>query len=53
LGGGTADPGQAVEQAADCILQMQKKDFEPARSAFLEGYLAQQKGQLQEAAAFW
>lgn len=41
------------EQAADCILQMQKKDFEPARSAFLEGYLAQQKGQLQEAAAFW
>jgi len=41
------------EQAADCILQMQKKDVEPARTAFLEGYLAQQKGQLQEAATFW
>ncbi|HPC94145.1 MAG TPA: tetratricopeptide repeat protein [Sedimentisphaerales bacterium] len=41
------------EQATDCILQMRKKDVEPARTAFLEGYLAQQKGQLQEAATFW
>lgn len=41
------------DEARDCILKMQKKDIEPARNAFLEGYLAQQQGQLQEAATFW
>lgn len=41
------------DKAADCILQMRKKDIDPGRNAFLEGYLAQEKGQLQEATAFW
>ncbi len=41
------------DQARDCILKMQKKDIEPARNAFLEGYLAHEQGQLQQAATFW
>ncbi|MDI6449699.1 tetratricopeptide repeat protein [Anaerobaca lacustris] len=41
------------DEAAACIQQMQSKDVQPARTAFLQGFLAHQKGQLQEAATFW
>ncbi len=41
------------DQARDCILKMQKKDIEPGRNAFLEGYLAHEQGQLQQAVTFW
>ncbi len=41
------------DEAEDCIRQMQAKNVQPARCAFLEGYLAQQRGQLQRAATFW
>lgn len=42
-----------LDEADDCIRQMQRKHVQPGRVAFLEGYLARQQGQLQTAAACW
>ncbi|UCD51012.1 MAG: tetratricopeptide repeat protein [Phycisphaerales bacterium] len=41
------------EKAGACILQMKEKNVQPARVAFLEGLLAEQRGQLREAIASW
>lgn len=41
------------DEAADGIQQMRAKNVQPGRCAFLEGYLSQQQGRLQEATASW
>jgi len=41
------------ERAQDYILQMKEKNIQPARVAFLEGMLAEQRGHFREAITAW
>ncbi|HUW19276.1 MAG TPA: tetratricopeptide repeat protein [Sedimentisphaerales bacterium] len=41
------------DRAADCIGQLRQKDIEPAGTAFLEGLVAERKGQTCEAVKCW
>jgi len=42
-----------LDRAADCILQLRQMDIAPGAVAFLEGLVADQKGQPSEAAKCW
>ena len=42
-----------LEAAADCIARMRQRDIAPRETAFLEGLLADQRGQLREAVTAW
>ena len=45
--------GGQLDKAADCISQLRKRDIAPPRTAFLEGLLAEAKGQGYEAVRCW
>ena len=42
-----------LDRADDCISKLRMKDVAPANTAFLEGLLAEQRGQLHEAVKCW
>jgi tetratricopeptide (TPR) repeat protein len=42
-----------LEEAGDCIAKMRLKDIAPPATAFLEGLMADKRGQLREAVASW
>jgi cellulose synthase operon protein C len=45
--------GGQLDKAADCILRLRQKDINPSAAAFLEGLLAEAKGQGYEAVGYW
>jgi tetratricopeptide (TPR) repeat protein len=45
--------GGQLDKATDCVLQLRKKDIVPSTTAFLEGLLAEDKGQGYEAVKSW
>jgi len=42
-----------LDRAADCISQLRQKDIDPSVVAFLDGLVADQKGQPSEAVKYW
>ena len=45
--------GGQLDKAADCILRLRQKDINPSATAFLDGLLAEAKGQGYEAVGYW
>ena len=45
--------GGRLDKAADCLLRLHQKDINPPATAFLDGLLAEAKGQGYEAVGYW